>query len=444
MIQSLFKKLFSSQLRLNMLSGAISTGLGVVVSASKYPLYLHFLGYERYGVWLLLSTVLTFAQIGLLGIAPAIIKLVAEEYEKSNNRAIQEYFMTSLCMLLAIGVILLTVTMLFKWQIIRLMGLESENAELIGSLLIYMVLFSISVLAYQVLNSILAGLGRVDLANYSQTVLQALPLLISIPLLLSGKGVISLLLANAFSYLLIFSLNFIRLNRLVSINILDISSFSWRRFQKLIAFGGTILAGSMANMMVLPITKIVITRSIGIEAVPVFELAYRVGMQLRSIFEVALRALMPEISKLSSDGSQESIVKMKKLIAKAYRVLFWGAVPLYTLSFVFAGEIFKVWLGENFISSIPSVFRVMLFVTFINLIGVIPYYVYMGQGIAIKLLFYHLICAGGTLLLLGFSIGILSRIEVTSVAWCFVAGATLGTAYLFIFQGHNNMRIVQS
>ena len=100
MLLSKQKHIFSSQLQLNMLSGPVSGGIGIVVSAVKFPLYIHFLGYNQYGVWLLLSTILTFAQMGLMGIGPAVIKLVAEEYSKKNIIAIQEYFVTALGLLM--------------------------------------------------------------------------------------------------------------------------------------------------------------------------------------------------------------------------------------------------------------------------------------------------------------------------------------------------------
>ena len=43
-----------------------------------YPVYLGFLGYEKYGLWLTLATVLSFSQLGKLGINHAVIKVVAE------------------------------------------------------------------------------------------------------------------------------------------------------------------------------------------------------------------------------------------------------------------------------------------------------------------------------------------------------------------------------
>jgi len=56
----MIKRLFSSQLRINMVSGTVATAINAVVMVIAYPVYLHFLGYEKYVVWLILATVLTF------------------------------------------------------------------------------------------------------------------------------------------------------------------------------------------------------------------------------------------------------------------------------------------------------------------------------------------------------------------------------------------------
>lgn len=430
MIPSKLKNTFSSQLRLNMLSGPIGVGLGIIVSAVKFPLYIHFLGYEKYGVWLLLSTILTFAQMGLLGIGTAIVKLVAEEYAQENHKAILEYFMTALCMLMVSGVVIVTLSILFRAQIIFLLGLKGNNAALADSLLIYMVIFSIGVLAYQVLNSIVAGIGRFDIANYSQTALQIIPLPIAIPLLLSNKGVASVFIANVFAYLVVFFLNLMRVNKAVNLNRMNMTYCSFQRFKKMITFGSTVFLGYMFNMIIIPLTKIAITKSIGVEGVPVFELAYRVSMQIRSIFQVALKALMPEISKLSSGQSEESAIKMKEIIVKANWLLLCGAIPLYALVFLCAGVIFKLWLGSDFIPSFPSVFRVMLLASCISLIGVIPYYIFMGRGRTKKILFHHIIQASCTMLLVGCAVYFMPDVNLVSISWCFVAGAVFGTGYL--------------
>lgn len=101
----MIKKLFSSQLRINMVSGVVATVVNVVVLSIAYPVYLHFLGYETYGVWLILATVLTFAQLGNLGIGSAIMKLVAEEYGRGDIEGIQRYVTTALALLCLSGTV---------------------------------------------------------------------------------------------------------------------------------------------------------------------------------------------------------------------------------------------------------------------------------------------------------------------------------------------------
>ena len=48
----MIKRLFSSQLRINMASGVVVTVINAVAMMAAFPIYLHFLGYETYGVWI--------------------------------------------------------------------------------------------------------------------------------------------------------------------------------------------------------------------------------------------------------------------------------------------------------------------------------------------------------------------------------------------------------
>ena len=113
----MIRKLFSSQLRVNMVSGPLTTVINSVVMIIAYPVFLHFLGYEKYGVWLILGTVLTFAQLGDLGIGPAIVKLVAEEHGRNDIKGVQRYITTALAMLCISGTVVLLVILALKNQI---------------------------------------------------------------------------------------------------------------------------------------------------------------------------------------------------------------------------------------------------------------------------------------------------------------------------------------
>jgi hypothetical protein len=73
------RSLFGSQLRRNMVSGAIASSIGCILMFIAYPAYLKSLGYQLYGIWLLLNTITSFAQLGNLGIAQAVSRQVSRK-----------------------------------------------------------------------------------------------------------------------------------------------------------------------------------------------------------------------------------------------------------------------------------------------------------------------------------------------------------------------------
>jgi O-antigen/teichoic acid export membrane protein len=78
----ILQQLRRSQLRINMFAGTASAVVSIAVVGVSYPVYLHYLGLEQYGLWLVLSTIIAIAQLGNLGLAPAVSKLVAQEVAK--------------------------------------------------------------------------------------------------------------------------------------------------------------------------------------------------------------------------------------------------------------------------------------------------------------------------------------------------------------------------
>jgi len=436
LLNKLLNKTLSSQLTLNMFSGSISVVFGFLVAMIKYPLFIHYLGYETYGTWLILSTILIFAQMGLIGINPAITKLTAEEFIKEEKGGIQEYFFSSMLFLGFICFLLLIFSIFFRWDIVTSLGLNGDNAIVAASLLSYMVVFSMSVLAYQIINSILSGLGRVDIANYSQTIIQIISLILSIPLLMMDYGIYGLLISNTLAYLVIFIYNFRKINQLINISFLKIKSFSLFRLKKMLSFGGYVFAGSTLSMLLVPITKIFISRLIGVEGVTIFELAYRVGMQVRSFFQIAFKALVPEMSKLFIINDKKRI---RTIISKSFFVLFLFATPLYLFSYIFSEDIFKLWLRNDYNELIPRTFNIMLLMSFISLIGVIIYYVYIGLGEVRKVFYHHLISALGTISML--VVSNFFQPDILSISLSFVFGSLLGSTYLVISWWKNSKKI---
>jgi len=387
----MIRKLFSSQLRINMASGVVVTVINAVAMMAAFPIYLHFLGYEKYGVWLVLATVLSFAQLGNLGIGQAVMKLVAEEHGRGDIEGVQRYVTTALALLCLSGVVALVVILALKNQIIAAFNLSDENAKTVSWLLPYIGILSIYVSIVQALNATLSGLGRMDLANYAQSLGRIVAVTVAAILLYSGRGIESLLIGNTLSYLFIHVVSLICIWRIIHIRILRISNLDAQRGKRILRFGGGVFGGSLLSMFLHPFNKLMLSRYAGVSVIPVYEIALNGSTQIRGLFEVGLRALMPEISRIGANMTTYARNRISQINRRAMKLVFLFGVPMYAGLIIFAPPLLKLWLRERFVDEITVAFRIMLIASFLSLLCSPAYHILMGAGWMRQIVFSHLI-----------------------------------------------------
>ncbi|MBW8001336.1 MAG: oligosaccharide flippase family protein [Planctomycetes bacterium] len=376
----MLKKLFSSQLRINMASGVLCTVINVIAMMVGYPVYLHYLGYEKYGVWLVLATVLSFARLGDLGIGQAITKLVAEEHGRGDIEGIQKYVTTALALLCLSGSVTLMAVLVFKTQIIGVFKLGEENAGMALWLLPYIGVLSIYVFIIQALNATLSGLGRMDLANYIQSIGRIVSVIVATILLHIGHGIESLLIGNILSYVFIHIVSLIYIRRIAHIRFLRIGNLDVQCGKRILHFGSGIFGGTIISMLGSPFHKLMLSRYAGVATIPIYEIAFRGSMQFRGLIEVGFRALMPEISRISANMTKSARDRILQLYRRAMKLILFAGVPMYGAILIFATPLLKIWLREQFVYGIPFAFRLMLVATFVSLLGVPSYYLLLGMG----------------------------------------------------------------
>lgn len=379
-IKKIIHQGFGSQLRRNMSSGLIRAFINVAVLAVSYPIYLHYLGYEKFGVWLVLTTVLSFAQMGNPGIAYAVTKLVAEEHGRGDVEGIQKYVSMALTVLSVCGIVVMLAILGFKDQIIAAFGLTEQNRQTATWLLPYIGLLSVYVFLVQALNSTVMGLGRMDLANYIQLAGRMVAVVVAVVMLAAGRGIESLLIGNTLSYVVIHLGSVFFIRTVVRLRFFSRKNWDRTRLKTLFQFGGGIMGGTILSMLIAPFNKLMLSRYAGVETVPIFEIAYQGAFQIRSLLESALRAIMPEISRLYGIGTAAAFNSIKAVNRRAVKLLFIGALPIYAVLFLSAGVILKLWLRDRFQLSLPSAFRIMLICTFLSLVAVPAFHILTGLG----------------------------------------------------------------
>lgn len=436
----MIRRLFSSQLRINMVSGVAATMVNVVVLAIAYSVYLHYLGYEKYGVWLVLATVLSFAQLGNLGIGRAIMKLVAEEHGRDNMEGIQQYVATAIAMLIISGTFGLILILAFREWIVAAFKLTGDNAQMVLWLLPYIGCLSIYVFVVQVLSAALSGLGRMDLAHWTQSAGRIAAVTIASFLLYSGHGIESLLIGNTLSYVLIHIVSLVFIWRIARIRFLKIDNLSIRCCKRLLSFGLGLCGGSLIGMLLSPFNKLILSRYAGVSVVPVYEIAFNGSMQVRSLFEAGLRAIMPEISRIGANTAGNAKERITQIYRRAMKLIFLFGIPMYGAIIILLTPLLKFWLKQSFVDELPGAFRIMLISSFVSLLSVPSYYTLIGLGKVHCAFVSHVILSGvSALIILGMVINLYS-ISVEAVSWAILTATSLTTLYL-VWQNKRRLKL---
>jgi O-antigen/teichoic acid export membrane protein len=365
--------------------------LSTLVIGIAYPVYLHFLGYEQYGLWLVLSTVLIMAQLGNLGLSPALLKLVAEDFAAGDVDGVYKYISCGVLSLALSGIVLMCGVLLLRRPLIAIFGIGGPNAEMAYILLPYVGILSVYVLMADALNSVVAGLGRYDLVGYSQLTGQFLTVVGAVVLFKLHCGVWSLLIANAASALFLNVLSLVLIRRITHSG--SWLRFTWdrQRFRRILNFGFWVFGSSILYTAFNPLNKLFVTRFAGIAAVPIYDISFATSFKIRSFFESGFRSLTPEFSRLNAVRPQEAQDRLASADRKGLKVVLYAGTLLYLVVFLFCGWGLQVWLRGRFRPELPSVFRIMLLGSYLSLWGVQPWYSLLGFGRSAHILVANLV-----------------------------------------------------
>jgi len=372
-----FKKL--SQLKKNIFSGTLLAGTHIILLLVAFPIYIRYLGVERYGLWAVISVVLFFSQMGDLGINEAVIKYTAEEYGKKNFQEINSYIVTANLILIIPSLLIIIALTIFNENILDLLKLTGSLRQEIKYLIPFFGILTSLIFYSNIMWGTLKGVGRVDLANYIFIIVSFLQVIISIILIILGLGVWGLFLGNFILYIFLFILCFLILKKVFKLEIFRLNYFDIRKIKKLTKFGGTIFGSRLIAMFLDPFNRIIITRFIGLSAVAYYDISLKVVLSLRSLFQMGLSATMPKVSELNVSSVNPKL-EISNIHRKGMRFILFFALPFFVLMFLFGKPILNLWLGNNYGINILMSLRFFLVAYFINLLSVPAYYIFMGIG----------------------------------------------------------------
>jgi O-antigen/teichoic acid export membrane protein len=254
------------------------------------------------------------------------------------------------------------------------------DAAAVYSMLPYVAALSVLVLLFSTFNSTLGGLGRMDLSSYNETLVQVFIILSCGLLLYMGQGLRGMVLGTLSGYVAAQVISFSQVQRIMPIPLIARTSISAHKARQLLGTGGWILSSGVFTMMLLPFTRLMLSRYAGLEAVAVNDMCLTGSLRVRGIFDAAFRPMMPEVSSHQSQRKKNLFERVRAIDRKAFLVIFAAALPMFIGLMIVMEPLLHIWLRRSFNVLLPNTFRIALVGAFASLLGSSAYYMLIGLG----------------------------------------------------------------
>jgi len=361
------------QVLINAITSVVKIVVVGVVFFILYRFLLNTIGVEQLGIWSLVLATTSVTQIANFGLGGSVIKFVAKYVAREEDKKVSGVIQTAaLSVCTFVGIVLL-----ISYPIAKLvLGLVIPNESL--PLALSILPYAFFALWIMVITSIFqAGLDGYQRINLRNTLLMAgaiLHLLLCF-IFAPTYGLMGVAYARIIQNITVLFSSWFLLKRYIPL--LPIFPLKWNKglFKEMIGYGINYQVISITSMLYDPLTKALLSKFGGLSMVGYFEMASKMIQQLRLLIVSANQVLFPAIANLKEKIPE----KIQSVYLTSYQLVFYLALPLFSLIIVCTPIISVLWIGHY--ESIFVTFGILLAIGwFLNTLSAPAYYANLGIG----------------------------------------------------------------
>ena len=261
-------------------SSFIAKALNILISFLSVPLTIHYLGSERYGVWLTISSLLTWMTLTDFGLSGnALVNVLAESSGRDDTKTAREYTSSAFWVLTSISLVTgLIAAISFHWiswrSVFRVSAAVPTHELTVAcamTLIIFITGFPLS-LQYSIYSAYQDGY----LANIWSISTNAFALLALVIVSRLHGGLPELIFALSGTRTLVMLANNIFLFRRYHWLIPYPSAIRWHCIQRLFSLGGKYMVTQLAALGIYQSQPMIITQMLGPASVVIFVVSYKI------------------------------------------------------------------------------------------------------------------------------------------------------------------------
>jgi O-antigen/teichoic acid export membrane protein len=347
----------------------LSKALTIAIGFISVPLTLHYLGPQRYGVWLTISSLLTWMALTDFGLAGnALVNVIAEAHGKDDQELAREYSASAFWSLIAIsavlGLVFLAIFHLTPWRSVFRVSTEMSTQELHQACALTLGLFVLGLplnMLYSIYGAYQDGFVSNVWAIASNTFALVSLILVTqfrggLPLLilaLSGTRMAVLLASGGYAF-------FFRYPWLLPTP----RAVRWARIKRLLSLGGKYMVTQLASLGMYQSQPIIITQFLGPAQVMMFVVSFKI---ITLPLDLAYMATVPFISAFAEAKARGDWNWIKGAYKNSVIASVAIGIPVIATLGLAAKSLIRVWASPAAVPDWPLI----LWLSIYTLIGVV-------------------------------------------------------------------------
>lgn len=318
------------------------------VSIVTVPLTLHYLGNERFGLWMTISSVLAMASFADFGIGNGVINTVADAYGKDDQQGIREVVSSGFAVLTGIAILLLVVFgaiyPLISWGNVFNVTSQLARHDAGPAIAVFTICFALNI-PVDVVQRVQLGLQQGFRTNFWQ-IISSLGILIGILWVIHSRGSLSLLMAvlagmpvagtaiNAFHFFSVTRRDLLPRWQFVS----------RKTIARIARFGALFFVLQVVVAVAFSADNFIVARVLGASAVTEFSIPERMFGMIVLMVTMLVTPLWPAYGEAISRGDMD-------WVRATLRRSLWAILGLTTLAsavlLVLAYPLMRWWVGPS-------------------------------------------------------------------------------------------------
>ena len=337
-----------NQLKVGVILSYISTAITIVIQLIYMPVMIRLLGKSEYGLYSLVSSVVSYLSLFSLGFTGAYLRFFAKFYNNKEKLAsLNGMFLTLFTVLAIIATICGIILSFFPEQIF---GSKLSNSELVKAKILMLIL--VMNIAISLISSIFDSI----ISAYEQFIFQRIVGIASaivnpfvcLPLLLMGYGSVMIVVVTTGITLARFVVNVWFCICKIKIPI-SFWGFQWSLLKEIAVFSSFLLINMIIDQINWNVDKLILGHTSGTEEIAVYGVASQFNSLFITFSTTISSVFAPRVNHIAVQKEKDYQTEFTKLMAKIGRIQ-WLILGLLTGGFIVFGRYFivRIFAGKGY------------------------------------------------------------------------------------------------